>query len=77
MANGNPAMNGTSEQRQRDLDHDEPTEDSSSPGSSRGDGGKVLHVEPEELRPTTVTLPSERDPEGPVTERDLGGEFQF
>jgi hypothetical protein len=70
-------MNGTSEQRQRNLDHDEPSASPSSGGTSGGDGGTVLHVDPEELRPTTVTLRSERDPDGPDMERDLGGEFQF
>jgi hypothetical protein len=69
-------FNSTSEQRQRDLDSDayaEGTPDRSEPSN---EGGKVIHVDPEDSRPVTVTVPSEEAADHPL-DRDGGSEFLF
>jgi hypothetical protein len=77
MANGNQRVSGTSEQRQRNLDHDEPTGDSPRGAPGSNSGGTVVHVELEDSRPAAVTLPSEQDPELADGVQDLGSEFLF
>jgi hypothetical protein len=77
-ATGRDGFNGTSEQRQRNLDHDEYSEETRrSPDPAANDGGKVIHVDPEENRPVTVTLPPEKERGRVDLERDLGSEFLF
>jgi hypothetical protein len=68
MANGgagNQDLNGTSEQRQRNLDHDSFDERDEHPehvsGSPLNRGGTVIRVELEDDRPTTVKVPPEQD----------------